>query len=106
MRKKSKNIYDECSVDVIPEGKENEYYSEEESLIIKKKIIIVARFTMLFSIYLFILMIIVILKTFIEFPQWLKILTYIIVGSGMIVFMIGVIKYARFLKFAKEKSQY
>jgi len=105
MKDNKKNMYDEFTVDEIPEGKENEYYSEEQSLEIKNKLKSFARFQIVFIMYFVILIIISILKMFVEFPDWLRITIYVIAGSGVITIIIGIFKYTRLLKFIKDISE-
>ena len=105
MKDNIKNVYDEFTVDEIPEGKENEYYSEEQSLEIKNKLKSFAKFQIVFIVYFVVLMIISILKMFVEFSEWLRVTTYVIAGSGVVTIIIGIFKYTRLLKFVKNISK-
>ncbi len=100
-----KNVFDDISVNEIPEGKENEYLSEEESLEIKRKLKAFLKFYIVFFAYLIVFIVVIVLKWFIEFPDWLKVLMYIIASSEIITIVIGAVKYSHLLKYLKGISE-
>lgn len=102
MKKSSKNIYDDITVDEIPKGKESDYYSLEESAQIKENIEKFIKFRMVLFVIYILITIAHILKLIFGFSDWLKIVVYIISPTGLILIIIGIIKYVRLLKFVKN----
>lgn len=105
MKKNQKNIFDDITVDVIPEGKESEYYTKEQSFELIKRIKQPVKLLLVFYPLFFILMILAILKTFIDFPSWFSILIYVFVVLVLISIITGIVMYMKLFKFAKEISK-
>jgi hypothetical protein len=105
MKRKKKNLYDDITVDEIPEGLENEYYTKEESIEIKKKFDEFFRFVIIFSGYVFLLSTALAFKTFFSELEWMDILYYIVGGIGGIVLVIGVVKFINVIKFVNHLTK-
>jgi len=93
-----KNIIDEYSVDKIPEGKENEYFSNEKLLEISRRLKAIAFNQMILISSLIVALVVRILKWFIEFSRWIEILFFVFATIGIISVVISAIQYSRFKK--------
>jgi hypothetical protein len=105
MKKNLKNIFDDMTTDIIPEGKESEYYTKEQSFELTKKIKQLSKFSLAFHPFLITFMILSFLKMFIDFPNWFSILIYVFVVFFLISIITGIVMYIKLLKFAKEISK-
>jgi uncharacterized integral membrane protein len=102
-KNKVKNIFDEYSVDVIPEGKENEYFTKEQSAEISKKVKDLVQYSIFLFIIVIVYLVISIFQRYYEFPTWLESLILGIVIFGLVYSVImGVIKVRKFLKYMKD----
>jgi len=106
MKNTLKKIYDEYSVNEIPEGKENEYYTKEQSLEIGRRVKAIALNQVVLFACLIVIVVITMLKGFIEFSRWIEVLISIVAIVGIIIpVVVGAIQYSRFRKFMKETSE-
>lgn len=105
MKNNNRNNFDDYTVDVIPEGKENEYFSKEQSAEIIRKLKNVVRFFIILLTFLIMFLISSILKLFIDFPSWINILINSILILGSIIsIIIGAIKYMYLKKCVDDNS--
>ncbi|MBU1094818.1 MAG: hypothetical protein KKH01_10210 [Firmicutes bacterium] len=106
MKNTLKNIIDEYSVNKIPEGKENEYYTKEQLLEISRRFKAIAINQMILFACLIAILVITVLKYFIEFSRWIEISLSILANVGIIIsVIIGAIQYSHIRKFTKETSE-
>lgn len=105
MKKNLKKLFDDITVDDIPEGRESEYYTKEQSYELIKRVKQLLKFLVVFSSSFVILIILAILKLLIDFPSWFNIFIYVFVVLVLISIIIGIVMYVKFFKFAKEISK-
>jgi hypothetical protein len=101
MKNNQKSIFDDMTVDVIPEGKESEYYTKEQSFELIKRVKRPVKSLLVFYPLFLVMMMLVILKTFIDFPSLFSIVIYILVVLVLMSIIIGIVMYIKFLKFVK-----
>lgn len=105
MKNTLKKIYDEYSVNEIPKGKENEYFTKEQSLEIRRIRAIALNQVVLFT-SLTVIVVITILKEYIGLSRQIETLISIVAIVGIIVAVaLTAILYKRFRKFMKDISE-
>lgn len=95
----------ELSVDIIPEGREDEYYTEEETLEIKRKIKKFANSQLLLICFFVFLLIRLILSIFYDSSEWLKIFSYVIGVGGIFIIMFSIIRYVSVWRLINKLSK-
>jgi len=101
-----KNFLSEFFVDEIPEGKEDEYLSMKQTAEIVKRLKSFALIWMILTIWAIVWAIWSIVRWFVDFPLWGKILFYIVAYGGFIILLIFFsIKYLNLRKYAKKISE-